>query len=319
MVLRLDFYLVPELNNMYIIERTNLFIGIGIAIAVLSLAAIFIFKLPLGVDFTGGSILEISYTETPPSAEEVSLAVSAAGFSDALIQRTGESGYIIRTKELDDTAHQALLSGLSFRGERTTIEERSNSIGPTIGAELRQKAWLAIGTVVLAIILFIAFAFRNVTNVMRAAGREGVSSWTFGFVAIAALAHDILVPTGIFAILGAEIDTLFVMALLAILGFSVNDTIVVFDRIRENIIHDGEEHTKKEFQTIVGESISQTIARSINTSLTTLVVLGALFFIGGTATQYFALTLAIGVVAGTYSSICLASPLLVWIEKRRNG
>lgn len=304
---------------MFIIERTKLFLGIGIAIVALSLVSIFIFKLPLGIDFTGGSILEVSYLEDAPSPAEVSQAVSIAGVPDALIQHTGKTGYIIRTKELDDALRATVLSRLSFEGTRPVTEERFSSVGPTIGAELRAKAWIAIGTVIGAIILFIAFAFRNVTKAMRAAGREGVSSWTFGLVAIVALIHDILVPTGVFAVLGAEIDTLFVMALLAILGFSVNDTIVVFDRIRENIIHDREEHTKKEFKTIVGESVSQTIARSVNTSLTTLFVLGALFFAGAETTKLFTLTLAIGVVAGTYSSICLASPLLVWIEKWRNA
>jgi len=191
---------------------------------------------------------------------------------------------------------------LSFGGAENLIQKRFNTIGPAIGEELKQKAYIAMGIVVLAIILFIAFAFRKVS--------EPVSSWKYGFVAILALMHDIIIPTGVFALLGlftgAEVDILFVTALLAILGFSVNDTIVVFDRIRENLMLNKERNKNENFAETVGHSLEQTFARSINTSLTTLLVLLTLLFVGGESTKYFALTLVIGVIAGTYSSIFLA-------------
>ena len=195
------------------------------------------------------------------------------------------------------------------------MQERFNSIGPTIGKELRNKAFVAIGIVIIAIMLFVAFVFRKVS--------KPVSSWKYGVAAIIALIHDIIVPTGVFAflgyILGVEIDILFVMALLAILGYSVNDTIVVFDRVRENLRLNREHGSEESFDLTVGKSLNQTYARSINTSLTTLFVVIALFFFGSEATQDFALVLAIGIIAGTYSSIFLATPLLVAINKKSLG
>jgi preprotein translocase subunit SecF len=187
-------------------------------------------------------------------------------------------------------------------------EKRFDSIGPVLGAEAARKAVTSVFLVLLAIVLFITYAFRQVS--------EPVSSWKYGIVAIIALAHDVIIPTGVFAILGHfagyEVDTLFVTALLVVLGFSVHDTIVVFDRIRENLRH---APAKKEFETIVGESVSQTFTRSINTSLTTLLALIVLYFVGGEATHHFSLALIIGIVAGTYSSIFIGSPLLVTLQK----
>jgi preprotein translocase subunit SecF len=162
--------------------------------------------------------------------------------------------------------------------------------------------------IILAIVLFIAYAFRKVS--------EPISSWKYGIVAIIALLHDVIIPTGVFAVLGHfkgfEIDTLFITALLVVLGFSVHDTIVVFDRVRENLRHAS---AKKPFDQIVGESISQTFTRSINTSLTTLLALVVLYFVGGPSTQHFSLALIIGIIAGTYSSVFIGSPLLVTIWK----
>ena len=173
------------------------------------------------------------------------------------------------------------------------------------------KAFLSIGLVILAIVLFITFAFRKVS--------EPVSSWKYGVITIVALLHDVIIPTGIFAalghFLGYEIDTLFVTALLVILGFSVHDTIVVFDRVRENLRRSRESRVETPFQEIVGKSIRQTFNRSINTSLTTLLALAALYFLGSDATRHFSLALLIGITAGTFSSIFLASPLLVTVER----
>ena len=164
---------------------------------------------------------------------------------------------------------------------------------------------------VLCTIVFIAWAFRGVS--------KPVQSWKYGIVAIVTLLHDILVPAGLFAILGrfvgAEVDALFIVALLTILGISINDTIVVFDRIRENLRFNEDKGRREEFEEVVGRSITQTIARSINTSLTVVIVLAALYLLGPVVTKNFALTLIVGMIAGTYSSIFLASPLLVAWQK----
>ncbi len=193
---------------------------------------------------------------------------------------------------------------ITIGGEQVIQEMRFESIGPVIGEELKQKAIRAIIAVLVAIILYIAWAFRKVS--------EPVSSWKYGVTAIIALAHDVIIPTGIFVvlgqILGIELDILFVTALLTILGFSVNDTIVVFDRTRENLARDHHQH---DFEFIVNKSVNETIRRSIITSVTTFVVLLAIYLFGGESIKYFVLALMVGVVVGTYSSIFLASPLLV--------
>ena len=200
-----------------------------------------------------------------------------------------------------------MIAIVSDNGTTRIEERRFNSVGPTIGAELRDKALWAIFFVLLAIVLYIAFAFRQVSR--------QVSSWVYGLVAIVALLHDVFIPTGIYVALGhyfldVQIDVLFITAILTVLGFSVHDTIVVFDRTRENL----KLRTWKEFDETVGHSVEQTFVRSINTSLTVLLVILALYFVGGETTKNFALVLAIGVTIGTYSSIFIASPLLVTIE-----
>jgi preprotein translocase subunit SecF len=204
--------------------------------------------------------------------------------------------------------HNALIASFDEQFGESWREDRFETVGPSISTELREKTFYAIGVVVIAIILYIAWAFRSVS--------EPVRSWKFGVSAIGALVHDVIIPTGIFAVLGrfagVEVDILFVTALLTILGFSVNDTIVTFDRIRENLLkrkHDS-------FELIVNDSVNQTITRSINTSVTTLLALLAVYIFGGDTTRTFILTLMIGVVVGTYSSLFLASPLLVEWYKR---
>jgi preprotein translocase subunit SecF len=192
--------------------------------------------------------------------------------------------------------------------EHKAVEKNFSSIGPVLGTEALRKSLVSILFVIIAIVLFITFAFRKVA--------EPVSSWKYGLIAIVALVHDVIIPTGVFSILGHfagyEVDTLFVTALLVVLGFSVHDTIVVFDRVRENLRH---ATAKKPFFEIVGESISQTFTRSINTSLTTLIALIVLYIFGGSTTEHFSLALIIGIAAGTYSSIFIGSPLLVTVEK----
>lgn len=290
---------------MFVIKYKSIFISISAVLVALAITSIFVFKMNLGIDFTGGSILEAQYTDTRPETVDINKALADAGIDGARVQPTEDLGLIVRTPELTEQARQNVLDALSIGGTYQVTQERLSSIGPTIGQELREKAWIAIVTVVLAIILFIAYVFRHVS--------EPVSSWKYGVIAIVALIHDIIIPTGIFAALGYEVDSLFVIALLAILGLSVNDTIVVFDRIRENL----RRKISSDFPETVGKSLSQTFTRSINTSLTTLIVLLALYFVGPLSTQHFALALALGLFFGTYSSIFLASPLLVVWEKTR--
>ena len=285
-------------------------------LSLLAVIAIGTFGLKPGIDLTGGSLLQVSYPHGRPSAEEIHTALARLDYGQILVQPTGERDYLLRQKALSPTEKDAVLGALSGAGVTEVREVQFNSIGPSIGAELVKKAWVAIILVTLSIIIFIAFAFRKVS--------KPIASWKYGIVAIITLLHDILIPLGLFAYLGyargAELDALFIVALLTILGISINDTIVVFDRIRENLKRNEESNHHEEFKDVVGRSISQTLVRSINTSLTVVIVLFALFYLGPAATKDFALTLIVGMVAGTYSSIFLASPLLVlwdnWQRKR---
>lgn len=300
---------------MFIIRNKKIFFIISSILVLFSIASIFIWGLNPGIEFTGGSITEVRYTGEMPNIDVVRSNFSELSFGSVLVQPTGNDGFIVRTKDLTTDEHSVLLETLSFKEKYPLVEERYNLVGPSIGDELRTKAWIAIGAVLLGIILFIAFVFRKVSQSALSNVKTTVRSWHYGLIAIIALGHDILIPAGIFAFLGsmfidAQIDVLFVTALLAILGYSVNDTIVVFDRVRENLRKNQELKLRKSFDETVGESLEQTYVRSINTSLTTLAVLLALYFLGGEATKNFALVLSIGVVAGTYSSLFLAAPLL---------
>jgi|SRR3989344_1254961 len=294
---------------MFIVKYRNWFYALSGLLTMLALAAIIVWGFKFGIDFKGGSLLEISYPQSI-AIDEVKQKVASVS-PDASVRPTDNNSVIIRTHFLSEDERKALLASLSDNGKIQIIEKRFDSIGPTLSTELVRKAFLSIGLVILAIVLFITFAFRKVS--------EPVSSWKYGVITIVALLHDVIIPTGIFAalghFLGYEIDTLFVTALLVILGFSVHDTIVVFDRVRENLRRSRESRVETPFQEIVGKSIRQTFNRSINTSLTTLLALAALYFLGSDATRHFSLALLIGITAGTFSSIFLASPLLVTVER----
>jgi len=292
-----------RINTMFIIKYRKIFFTISIILVAAAIFSVSFFGLNLGIDFKGGSILEVSYPDDRPELSIVDARIAETVVGQVIVQPTGDNGFIVRAEGSSEADRQALLSALSLDGEKAMNEERFNAVGPTIGSELRSKAFVAIIVVVLSIIMFIAYVFRHVS--------EPVSSWKYGVIAIIALAHDIIIPTGIFAILGYEIDSLFVIALLAILGLSVNDTIVVFDRVRENL----KNRISKDFGETIGKSLQQTFTRSINTSTTTLFVLLTLYFIGPDSTQNFSLALALGIFFGTYSSIFLASPLLVAVER----
>ena len=301
---------------MFIVKYKNWFIGVTILLIVASLGAVWQKGLNSGIDFTGGSVLEGEYAGVRPDTDSLTSKVEAVGISPTIIQTTGDRGVIVRTRNLSEADREKLISVLGGTASTTNatttgaafVQKTFNSVGPSISADLRNRSLWAIVTVIFLIVLYITFAFRKVSR--------PVASWKYGLIAVLTLVHDVVVPTGFAAARGVQVDVLFVTAILAILGFSIHDTIVVFDRIRENLRGAGKKET---FGETVGKSLEQTFTRSINTSLTVVLVLLVLFFKGGGSTHDFALTLIVGIIAGTYSSIFFASPLLVqffnWQEK----
>ena len=289
-------------NNMFIIKYKKIFVLISVALVVLSIGAISYFGLNMGIDFKGGSLTEVEYTGTRLEQTVVENNIKALSIGQALIQPVGDKGYSIKTRDITDKEHQEMLSSL---GAGVT-EKSFTSIGPSVGAELARKSLISFILVSLGIIFWIAFSFRKVS--------KPISSWKYGLIAIVSLIHDIMIPVGVFAVLshiyGVEVDTLFVVAVLTVLGLSVSDTIVVFDRIRENIRIG---HFKT-FEETVGKSLNQVFARSIATSSTVIIALLALVFFGPKSTKVFAMMLTAGMFFGTYSSIFLASPLLVFVK-----
>ena len=245
--------------------------------------------------------MQIDFTNSRPANEQIQQALSSFDLGDIVIQPTGDKGAILQFKGVDESVHQQILLKVK---ELSPADEKSfQYIGPSIGQELRNKTEIAIVLALLAITIYIAFAFRKVSR--------PVSSWKYGITSLIALFHDILIPLGIFAVLGklynVEITIPIVAALLTILGFSVHDTIVIFDRIRENILRKG----MAQFEETVNWSLNQTIGRSISTVFTVLLVMFSLYFFGGETLKYFSLALIVGIVSGAYSSIFIASPLLV--------
>lgn len=262
--------------------------------------------LKLGIDFTGGALLEYKF-EKNISVDELKKQVSSQGIEIGQITSSSDKTYIIRTKPIEQNKINGLKSYLSDKFGKVE-EQRVEFVGPVIGNELRQKALMAVGLASLTIVLYIAFSFRKIP--------KPASSWRFGIAAALALVHDILVVVGAFAILGkflgVEIDTLFVTALLTVIGFSVHDTIVVFDRIRENLT----KHVGKKFIEVANLSVVQTLGRSLNTSLTVIFVLLAMLLFGGETLKWFIVALLVGMISGTYSSIFNATTLLVWWEEK---
>jgi preprotein translocase subunit SecF len=342
-----------------IIQRRKTFYWISGAVIAIGLLATAILGVRLGIDFTGGSLLEIRYTETRPEADSINTSLAGLEIESVQIQAVDEDGYLIRLPHMTDEQRQEIIAelrgsigddgtasgslsentlslnensqvvnsqfgdievGLNFESEgeenaeanqpasteqNRLIEERFETIGPVIGQELASKSIQAIFVVLIAILIYIAWAFRKVS--------WPVQSWKYGLVALVTLFHDVLFVFGFYTILthlyGWELNTAFVAAILTILGYSVNDTIVVFDRIRENV-----PRKSGNFEEIVNLSVNQTLSRSLITSATTLFVLLAVLFVGGTSIQSFVAALTIGVVIGTYSSIFIASPLLVTVR-----
>ena len=290
-----------------ITQHRRLFYVFSGIIMTASLASWLTWGLKPGIDFTGGSMLELEFSGERASTEEI---VSAAGESiasnEVTAQPLGEDGLVLRMPPIDENAHQELLKDLKAGFEKdgaTLTEKRFESVGPVIGEELRKKTIYAVVTAILAIVLYITYVFRKVSH--------PVASWKYGACTIVALAHDVIIPVGVFSALGhfhdVEVGAWIVTALLTVLGFSVHDTIVVFDRIRENLAH----ARRERFEEVVNRSMNETLGRSINTSLTVLLVLATTYVLGGESIKDFILIMIIGIAAGTYSSIFVASPLLV--------
>jgi preprotein translocase subunit SecF len=286
------------------------------ALFVGAVLALLVWGLKPGIDFTGGSLLELNFGGERPNINQMQETLSPLNLGNVTVQPSGEKNMILKTRFVTEEEHQKILTAVRSAYEKDentkVLENRIDTIGPSVSATMRQRSAWAVITVVIAIIIYIAYAFRKVSR--------PVQSWKYGVAAVVALLHDVTVTAGIFAVLGhfsgVEVDVPFVVALLTILGYSVNDTIVVFDRTRENLIKFGTD----DFPGKVNSAVNQTFARSINTTLTTLLTLAALYLFGGATIHNFSLALLIGIFFGAYSSIFLASMFIVsweeWDRKR---
>lgn len=299
---------------MYIVHHRALFFWITGSILAAALGSIIVFGLPLGIDFTGGSLMQVSYPHGRPTITTIERQVALVPLGAISVISSGSNAVSIRTRTLTLAEHAAILSALSQNA--STTELSYTSVGPALGSQFTYKALWALFMVIVAIVVYIAFAFRKVSR--------PVPSWGYGLTVVAMLAIDLIVPTGFYAAFchftGAEVDSLFVVALLALLGYCVNDTIVIFDRIREHLAKNEKLGRKESFEDTIGKSISETMTRSINTSLTVVLALLALIFFGADATRNFALVMLVGVIAGTFSSISRSAPLLIplsrWFTKK---
>ncbi len=376
-----------------IIQKRKIWFAFSAILISASIAALSVWGLNLGIDFTGGTLMEFSFEEKTLNSEEIKNALKDLDLGEVNVQFSGDDSVLLRFKDVDEDTHQEIIkaldiailgedkkeedgnnsegdtedvneedagvenepisgikkamaadevetidetneteesgievitdsdeeinieseeidleSAIAANEENSNIKEkRFDSIGPVIGNELKSTAVIAIVIALIAIVLYIGWAFRKVSR--------PVSSFKYGIIATITLFHDIIITLGVFAVLGhlcnVEVGIPFVAALLAILGYSVNDTIVVFDRTRENLIRSGAD----DFEKVVNKSVNETLIRSLNTSFTTLLVLVTLFLFGGTTIKYFVVALMVGISAGTYSSIFIASPLLVTWQK----
>jgi len=296
-----------------IVKYYKFWFWVSAILLVAGIVSLVVFRLKPGIDFTGGALTQIQFSQDVPQSSDIQKVLADTGFPEAQIQSVNNTEVLIRTAPQDQEQHVKFMTALSDKFG-TVTESQFTSIGPVIGKELRSQAFVQLILVSLGIIFYIAYAFRKVSR--------PVSSWRFGIAAVIALIHDLFIVLGAFSILGhfkgVEVDSLFVTAMLTVLGFSVHDTIVVFDRIRENL----RVRAGQSLPEIVNNSINQTLVRSINTSLTVVFVLLSLFLFGGESIHYFVLALLIGIIAGTYSSIFIASPILIvwhnW-EMRRSA
>lgn len=297
---------------MFVVKYRKIFLSIAVAIIVLSIGCVAFLGVPIGIELTGGTATEISFEDNSKNEQIVSQWFVDIGASSISTRKIGENGFLIRSGSLSEEQQSSILE--KIKSENGTVLKLS-SIGPSLGAELKNKAITALIVVILAVLLYVAYVFRKVS--------KPVSSWTYGFITVITLIHDVLVSVAVFAIFshyfGYEVDSLFITAILVIMGYSINDTIVVFDRVRENLgLIDSPKERNSKFLEITGKSLNQTVARSLNTSLTTLFALIALVIFTGEAVRPFSIMLIAGIIAGTYSSIFFAVPTLIAL-KRKNA
>jgi len=294
------------------IKHRKIFYLISVTVVGLSVVSLFVFGLKLGIDFTGGSSLEVEYEGERPSIQLIQEKLQELDSGKVVVQPVGEKGVILKTKSTSKDTYSEITEKLEELGKLNKESSQFEKIGPVIGRELKQKTKVVAILSLLAIVFYIAFAFRRVSR--------PINSFAYGLTSLIALSHDVLIPLGVFSVLGKlygiQITIPVITALLTVLGYSINNSVVVFDRVRENLL----KFREQSFAFIINKSLNETLTRSINTSLTTLFVLLAIFFFGGETLKYFALALILGISCGTYSSIFLVTPLLVsylgWREKR---
>ena len=291
------------------LKYTKVYYILSGALILASLTSIFVFGLQFSIDFSGGSILEVNF-ENRPENQIIQEKLKDLDLGEMVIQPIGMNAVIIRMKEIDESIHQQII--LRLQDISKIDEKRFESIGPVIGKELRQKTIILIIVSLTALLAYITIAFRKISRPL--------SSWQYAIISIIALFFDVLIPIGVFAFLGKLYNIQFsipiIIALLTLLGYTINDKVVVFDRVRENLL----KIKGGDFDVCVNQSLNQVIIRSISTGSCTLLVLLAIFFFGGETLKYFSLTLIIGIIIGTYSSLFLASPLLVsWQKRKKSG
>ena len=293
---------------MLFIKFRKIFLGISLVLALASIFVMAKYPFKLGVDFAGGSLLEVK-SDVPLEKGEIKKVLIDLGIKEVEISETQKNHYLLRFENVDEKRHQEILSKLKEKFPSLS-QEKFESIGPSIGKELKRKALFAGILALIAIALYVAFAFRKVSQI--------ISSWKYGLIVILTLFHDVLITLGFYALYahfyGGFFDTKIVVALLTIMGYSVNDTIVVFDRVRENV---RKFFTQKSFEEIINSSIVQTLPRSINTSFTTFLAVLALALLGPKSIFSFAIVIICGIIVGTYSSVCLAAPSLLFFEKKK--
>lgn len=288
-----------------IIKNRKIYLSFSALLVAASIFALSFWGLNFGIDFKGGSLLEVQFENYNPSIIEIQESLKDAQLNNLIIQPT-EDSFILRFKENSEEAHDAVLAGLremvSDNDEASLKELQFDVVGPSIGKELKSKSFNASLIALVVIIIFISFSFRKVSL--------PVASWKYGVSSTIALIHDVLITLGVFSALGyfygVEVNTPFIAAILTILGYSINDTIVVFDRVRDNL-----PKSKETFADTVNTSLNQTLGRSLSTSFSTILALLAIYFFGGETIKDFSLALVIGVAIGTYSSIFVASSALV--------
>ena len=284
---------------------------ISIVTLLTSIAALLIFGLNYGADFKGGSVLEIEFNKGRPDTAAVQeILASNPAITELAINTSGERSLVIRSSPLTNEIHQEALQALNNKFAANEPRElRFDSIGPAVGQELKDRSLTAIIILLVAVLLYIAYMFRALSR--------SLSLWAMAAGTILGLAHDIIIPMGVFAVLGhfqgVQITAVYVAAVLTILGYTVSDKVVIYDRVRENILRG----SKASLAELVHQSVMQTLVRSINNTLVVMLSSLAVFLFGGESIRYFALALMLGIGLGAYSSIFVASPLLVWLSRGR--